>query len=96
MPGVPLTFTDLVNQTIETHEKLFPLLKKKYPAYKPFVPTSPLPSLDASTWLILEDAANALKVPLPKSPMRSSKLIDGKVWDGKDPKAYAASFAIKA
>ena len=45
---------------------------------------------------IYTDAANALKVPLPKSPMRSSKLIDGKVWDGKDPKAYAASFAIKA
>ena len=44
---------------------------------------------------IYTDAANALKVPLPKSPMRSSKLMDGKVWDGKDPKAYAASFAIK-
>jgi len=27
--------------------------------------------------------------------MRSSKLIDGTVWDGKNPKAYAASFKIK-
>ena len=28
--------------------------------------------------------------------LRSSKLIDGVVWDGKDPKKYAASFKIKA
>jgi nitrate/nitrite transport system substrate-binding protein len=28
--------------------------------------------------------------------MRSSKLIDGVVWDGKDPKKYADSFKIKA
>ena len=28
--------------------------------------------------------------------MRTSKLIDGVVWDGKNPKAYAASFKIKA
>ena len=25
--------------------------------------------------------------------MRTSKLIDGVVWDGKDPKKYADSFA---
>ena len=41
-------------------------------------------------------AAAMAKVPVPKDPMRSSKLIDGKVWDGKDPKGYANSFAIKA
>lgn len=41
-------------------------------------------------------AATQLKVPLPASPMRSSKLIDGKVWDGSNPAAYAAGFAIKA
>ncbi|HQQ74408.1 MAG TPA: CmpA/NrtA family ABC transporter substrate-binding protein [Pseudomonadales bacterium] len=40
-------------------------------------------------------AATQLKVPLPSSPMRSSTLIDGKVWDGSNPAAYAASFAIK-
>jgi nitrate/nitrite transport system substrate-binding protein len=33
---------------------------------------------------------------VPKSDMRTSKLIDGVVWDGKDPKKYAASFKIKA
>ena len=27
--------------------------------------------------------------------MRTSKLIDGVVWDGKDPKAYAAGFKVK-
>jgi len=32
---------------------------------------------------------------LPASEMRSSTLIDGKVWDGSNPAAYAASFAIK-
>ena len=32
----------------------------------------------------------------PKSDMRSSKLMDGVVWDGKDPKKYADSFKVKA
>jgi nitrate/nitrite transport system substrate-binding protein len=36
------------------------------------------------------------KVSVPKDPMRSSKLIDGVVWDGKNPKAYADGFKIKA
>jgi nitrate/nitrite transport system substrate-binding protein len=27
--------------------------------------------------------------------MRSSKLIDGIVWDGKNPKAYADGFKVK-
>jgi nitrate/nitrite transport system substrate-binding protein len=31
-----------------------------------------------------------------RSSMRTSKLIDGVVWDGKDPKKYADSFKIKA
>jgi nitrate/nitrite transport system substrate-binding protein len=35
------------------------------------------------------------KVAVPKSPMRSAKLIDGTVWDGKNPAAYAAAFKIK-
>jgi nitrate/nitrite transport system substrate-binding protein len=26
--------------------------------------------------------------------MRTSKLIDGVVWDGKDPKKYAESFKV--
>jgi nitrate/nitrite transport system substrate-binding protein len=41
-------------------------------------------------------AASQVGVSIPPSPMRSSKLMDGAVWDGKDPKAYAASFKIKA
>ncbi|MBL8521818.1 MAG: ABC transporter substrate-binding protein [Betaproteobacteria bacterium] len=41
-------------------------------------------------------AAAAAKVPLPKSDLRTSKLIDGTVWDGKDPKKYAAGFKIRA
>jgi nitrate/nitrite transport system substrate-binding protein len=45
---------------------------------------------------LYSNAANALKVPVPKDPMRSSKLIDGVVWDGKNPAAYAASFKIRA
>ena len=44
---------------------------------------------------IYKQAATLAKVPLPASPMRTSKLIDGVVWDGKDPKAYAAGFKIK-
>ena len=44
---------------------------------------------------IYKDAAAATKTPLPKDPMRTAKLIDGVVWDGKDPKRYAGSFKIK-
>ena len=43
---------------------------------------------------LYKDAAAAAKVAVPKELMRTSKLIDGSVWDGKDPKKYAASFAI--
>jgi len=44
---------------------------------------------------VYKDAAAAAKANLPKDPMRSAKLIDGVVWDGKDPKRYAGSFKIK-
>ncbi len=44
---------------------------------------------------IYKKAATAAKVNLPKSDMRSSKLIDGVVWDGSNPKAYADGFKIK-
>jgi nitrate/nitrite transport system substrate-binding protein len=33
---------------------------------------------------------------VPKDPMRSSKLIDGVVWDGKEPAKYADSFKVRA
>lgn len=45
---------------------------------------------------IYKQAAAAAGVSLPKSEMRSSKLIDGVVWDGKDPAKYAGSFKVKA
>ena len=38
--------------------------------------------------------ATELKVPVPASSMRTSRLIDGMVWDGKDPKAYAHGFKV--
>jgi nitrate/nitrite transport system substrate-binding protein len=45
---------------------------------------------------IYKQAATASKSPLPKDAMRSSKFMDGIVWDGKDPKKYADSFKVKA
>lgn len=45
---------------------------------------------------IYKQAAAAAGVALPKSEMRSHKLIDGVVWDGKDPKKYADGFKVKA
>ncbi|MDD5329736.1 MAG: CmpA/NrtA family ABC transporter substrate-binding protein [Sulfuricella sp.] len=44
---------------------------------------------------LYKQAATQTKTPLPKDAMRSSKLIDGSVWDGKNPKAYAAGFKVK-
>src|SRR4051794_7787336 len=44
---------------------------------------------------IYKQAAAATKTPLPKDVMRTSKLIDGVVWDGKDPKGYAAGFKLR-
>lgn len=45
---------------------------------------------------IYKQAAAAVGVSVPKNEMRSAKLIDGTVWDGKEPKKYAASFKIRA
>jgi nitrate/nitrite transport system substrate-binding protein len=45
---------------------------------------------------LYKEAAAGLKVNVPKDALRTSKLIDGVVWDGKDPKKYADSFALKA
>lgn len=44
---------------------------------------------------IYRQAAAAAKAALPKSDFRASKLIDGVVWDGREPKKYAGSFKIK-
>jgi nitrate/nitrite transport system substrate-binding protein len=45
---------------------------------------------------LYKDGASMAKVAVPKDLMRSSKLMDGSVWDGKNPAAFAASFKIKA
>lgn len=45
---------------------------------------------------LYKQAASQVKVAIPKDAMRSSKLIDGVVWDGKEPKKYAASFKVRA
>jgi nitrate/nitrite transport system substrate-binding protein len=45
---------------------------------------------------LYKQAAGALKVSVPKEPLRASKMVDGVIWDGKDPKKYADGFAIKA
>ena len=45
---------------------------------------------------IYKQAASATKTTVPKESLRSSKLIDGVVWDGKDPKKYADSFKVRA
>ena len=42
------------------------------------------------------EAASQLNVSVPKSPMRSSKLMDGVAWDGSDPARYADAFKVKA
>ena len=46
--------------------------------------------------VLYKEAAAQLKVSVPKSDMRTSKLGDGVVWDGSNPAKYAASFKIKA
>ena len=45
---------------------------------------------------IFKQAATATGTPVPKSDMRTAKLIDGVVWDAKNPAAYADGFKIKA
>ena len=45
---------------------------------------------------LYKQAASALNVPVPASPMRASKLLDGTTWDGSNPAKYADSFKIHA
>ncbi len=44
---------------------------------------------------VYKQAATLTGTPVPTSEMRASTLVDGKVWDGNDPAAYADSFSIK-
>lgn len=43
---------------------------------------------------LYREAAQLAGIATPDVEMRSSRLIDGRVWDGSDPVAYAASFAL--
>jgi nitrate/nitrite transport system substrate-binding protein len=45
---------------------------------------------------LYKQAAAQLNISVPKSDMRSSKLMDGVVWDGKDPAKYADGFKVRA
>ena len=45
---------------------------------------------------LYKKAAGALGISVPKDVLRTSKMIDGVVWDGKDPRKYADGFAVKA
>ena len=45
---------------------------------------------------LYRDAASALNIAVPDSPMRSAMLVDGSRWDGSDPAGYARSFALHA
>ena len=45
---------------------------------------------------VYKEAAAAAKVSVPRSELRSHKLVDGVVWDGRDPVKYADGFRIKA
>ena len=45
---------------------------------------------------VYKQAATAVGgINLPSGDMRSSTLMDGKVWDGSNPAEYANSFAMK-
>ncbi|WP_433766883.1 CmpA/NrtA family ABC transporter substrate-binding protein [Pseudomonas putida] len=45
---------------------------------------------------LYREAASAVGVASPSQEMRSSQLIDGKVWDGSDPVGYARGFKLHA
>lgn len=45
---------------------------------------------------LYRQAASAVGVASPAGDMRSSQLIDGKIWDGSDPAGYARSFKLHA
>ena len=45
---------------------------------------------------LYKQAAAQVKVSVPKDPLRTSKMIDGVTWDGKDPAKYADGFKLRA
>ncbi len=71
-----------------TQHKRWGLLKE-HPAYEKIA--AEINRID-----LYKQAASAAGTVLPASETRSSKLMDGIVWDGSNPVAYADGFAIKA
>jgi nitrate/nitrite transport system substrate-binding protein len=45
---------------------------------------------------LYKQGATLAHASVPKDVMRSSKMIDGQVWDGKDPQKYVERFAVRA
>jgi len=45
---------------------------------------------------IYQSAANALEIHIPHDVMRSSRLMDGVLWDGSNADAYVNNFSIRA
>jgi nitrate/nitrite transport system substrate-binding protein len=45
---------------------------------------------------IYQQAAQALEIAVPQELMRTSRLMDGVVWDGRDPDAYVNQFSIRS
>lgn len=45
---------------------------------------------------LYRQAAAGLDIEVPSATLRSSQLIDGRIWDGSDPGAYARSFKLNA
>lgn len=45
---------------------------------------------------LYREAALQLNVPVPEDSMRSSTLLDGRVWDGREAARYATGFAQRA
>jgi nitrate/nitrite transport system substrate-binding protein len=45
---------------------------------------------------LYRQAAQQVRVPVPQEAMRSATLLDGVVWDGRQPQRYAADFALHA
>jgi len=44
---------------------------------------------------LYKQAAAMVKLDVPKETMRTAKLMDGVVWDGRDPVKYAGAFKVK-
>jgi nitrate/nitrite transport system substrate-binding protein len=45
---------------------------------------------------LYREAAATLGIAVPDSPLRASTLMDGRLWDGSDPEAYATGFNLDA